>query len=367
MLSLKELSSEDFSSFMRAVKLLGPKNYTALSKFTGLPVETIRHRIKHLFVKKGIGIHVHVDHGKLGLVRYWLRLKFANRLDENFSVNFLEHLANYGYLEYYGRLIPRGDYIVYLALPPRFELNYRAMLSRLIDMNVIEDYSMCRVNWIRYLSMREDCYDFKKAVWSFNWDDLPIIKSEDISIEEDTFSKPKLDEVDLWIVASLQANALTSIQDIAKTLKMRYKKVLYHFKEHVIKNGIIKRYILTWNGGVDGEKLFVMVKDIYGEDLKALEKTFYRIPFTFFDAYSTDTKLYMAFMLMPIAHLQNFLNFIFKSLPKVRDRVSYELVDSNCSRPFAIPLELYRDGQWRFNISHVLRKVYEIPEIASKK
>ncbi|MEM2850148.1 MAG: hypothetical protein QXI36_07745, partial [Candidatus Bathyarchaeia archaeon] len=62
MLSLKELSSEDFASFVKAIKILGPKNYAALSKFTGLPVETVRHRVKYLFVRKGIGIRIHVDH-----------------------------------------------------------------------------------------------------------------------------------------------------------------------------------------------------------------------------------------------------------------------------------------------------------------
>lgn len=52
MLSLKELSSEDFTSFMRAIKILGPKNYAVLSKFTGLPVETVRHRVKYLLMRK---------------------------------------------------------------------------------------------------------------------------------------------------------------------------------------------------------------------------------------------------------------------------------------------------------------------------
>lgn len=369
MLSLKELSSEDFASFVKAIKILGPKNYAALSKFTGLPVETVRHRVKYLFVRKGIGIHIHVDHGKLGLTRYWLRLKFANDFNEDFNVNFLEYLAKNGYLEYYGRLIPRGDYVTWLGLPTRFEFNYRAMLDKLVDVNFIEDYSMHKVNWIRYLSMREDCYDFKRGVWSFDWNELPNVKSEDISIEEDTFLKPRLDEVDLWIVASLQANALASIQDTAKTLKINYKKILYHFKEHVIKNGIIKKYILTWNGGIYGEKLtymHVMVKDVDVEGLKLLEKTFSRIPFTFFDTYSTEARLYTAFMLIPIEHLQNCLNFIFKSLPRIRSRVFYELIDINCSKAFAIPLELYNDGQWRFNISHIFRKAYELGQTPIK-
>ncbi|MEM1558571.1 MAG: hypothetical protein QXK24_09040 [Ignisphaera sp.] len=366
MLSLKELkeaSSEDFASFVRAIKILGPKNYAALSKFTGLPVETVRHRVKNLFVRRSVSIRIHVDRGKLGLARYWLMLKFADDFNEDSSVSFLEHLAKYGYLEYYGRLIPRGGYAICLSLPARFEFNYRAMLDKLVDMNFIENYSMYRVNWIRYLSMREDCYDFKRGVWSFNWNELPNVKSEDISIEEDTFLKPRIDEVDLWIVASLQANALASIQDIAETLKINYKKILYHFKEHVIKNGIIKKYILVWNGGVNGEKLtymLVMVKDVDVEDLRLLEKTFSRIPFTFFDTYSNDARLYTAFMLMPIEHLQNCLNFIFKSLPKIRSRVFYELIDLNCSKVFAIPLELFIDGQWRFNVSHILRRVYEL-------
>lgn len=58
--------------------------------------------------------------------------------------------------------------------------------------------------------------------------------------------------------------------------------------------------------GVYSEKLtymLIMVDDVDVEGLKLLEKTFFRIPFTFFDAYSTDAKFYTAFMLMPIEHL----------------------------------------------------------------
>lgn len=66
-------------------------------------------------------------------------------------------------LEYYGRLMPKGDYVAWLGLPTSFEFNYRAMLDKLVNLNFIEDYSMHRVNWIRYLSMREDCYDFKRV------------------------------------------------------------------------------------------------------------------------------------------------------------------------------------------------------------
>lgn len=363
--NLKEESSEDFASFVKAVKILGPKNYTALSRFTGLPIGTVRNRIRYLFIKRGIGIHVHVDHGKLGLSRYWLRLKFSNRLSEEFAIGFLEYLAKCGYLEYYGRLIPRGDYIACLGLPPHFEFNYRAVLDKLVDMNIIENYSMYRFSWIRYLSMREECYDFKRGVWSFDWNNLPNIASEDISIEEDTLLKYRFDEIDLWIVACLQANALASVQDIAEKLKMNYKKVLYHFKEHVVGNGVVKKYILVWNGGIDARKLAYMIitiRDVDSSDLKILEKTFCRIPFTFFDTYSANVKLYTAFIVMPVEHLQECLSFMSKSIPTLRERIFYELIDINCSRAFAIPLELYKNGHWRFNLSYILERIHKLAE-----
>jgi len=52
-------------------------------------METVRYRIKHLLAKNGVKVQVHVDHGKLGLARYWLRLRFAGGF-ESLSVRFLE-------------------------------------------------------------------------------------------------------------------------------------------------------------------------------------------------------------------------------------------------------------------------------------
>lgn len=358
----------DFTLLARVIKVFGPRNYTALARLTGIPVETVRYRVKHLLVKLGVRVQVHVDHGKLGLARYWLRLRFADGLD-GLIVRFLEQLAVSGYLEYYGRILPGGDYVTWLGLPPRFEFSYMAMLDRLVDMGFLERYSMHRLSWIRYLSMREDCYDFRRGVWSFTWDGLQDRTSEDVSIEEDVLPKPKLDELDLHITAWLQVDALTPISDIARRLGVGHKKALYHYREHVLKRGIIKRYILRWQGRAGSTTyMLVMVKDVDGMELEEVKKTFQRIPFTYFDTYVAGERLYTAYLILPISHLHNSLSYIWRSLPGVRSRVFYELIDTGCSKGFAIPLELYRNGEgWTFSVSSNIRTVSNLLEVHAKK
>ena len=368
-LRLAKRHREEFVLLARAIKVLGPRNYTALAKFTGLPVETVRYRVKHLLAKAGVRIQAHVDHGKLGLARYWLRLRFADGLD-GLSVRFLEQLVVSGCLEHYGRLLPGGDYIAGLGLPPRFERSYRIMLDRLVDMGVLEGYSMHKVSWIRYLSMREDCYDFARGVWSFAWDGLHGRAPEDVSIEEDVLSKPRLDELDLQITAWLQVDALTPISEIARRLGVGYKRVLYHYREHVLKRGIIKRYILRWQGRAGRGNLaymLVIVRDVSGRELEEVKRTFQRIPFTFFDTYVAGERLYIAYVILPVSYLQGCLSYIWRSLPPVRSRVVTELIDTGCSRAFAIPLELYSDIEgWTFSVSSNLRKLFKLLKVSEK-
>jgi DNA-binding Lrp family transcriptional regulator len=363
-ISLNEQSkaelNEQLSLLARAIKVFGPRNYTALAKVTGLSVQDVRYKIKRQLLSKGLRVQIHVDHGKLGLARYKLRLRFANSV-EDANVKLLEHFANSCYLEYYGRLLPRGDYLVWLGLPPSLEKRYRVFLDRVVEMGVFKRYELSRVSWIRYFSMREDCYDFRRGVWRFSWDSLPSRVVDDVSVEEDVISKPKLDKLDLYITAWLQVDALMPIPEIAERLGIQYKKVLYHFKEHVLKRGILKRYVLRWQG-LEGDYslayLLVCVKDLTEGELEDVKTVFLRNPFTCFDTYEADRGLYTAYITVPVSQLQQCLSYIWRSLPNIRGKISHGFIDPKCSRAFAIPVELYqKDGGWMFNVEEALKAV----------
>ncbi len=367
-LGLEELAEacDQLSLLAEAVKVFGPRNYTALAKVTGLSVQSVRYKVRNQLLGRGLRVQVHVDHGKLGLARYRLMVRFANSHDD-VNVKVLEQLASSGYLEYYGRLLPRGDYLAWLGLPPNFETRYRVFLDRLVEVGIFKRYSMSRVNWIRYFSMRVDCYDFKRGVWRFSWDGLPNRKVEDVSVEEDVVSKPRLDQLDIHMAAWLQADALTPIPELAKRLCVPYKTCLYHFKKHVLEGGLLKRYILRWQGGFEGTHslacLLVWVNGLSHDELEGVKTVFSKIPFTCFDAYEAERSRYIAYIIVPVAQLQQCLSYIWRNLPNIRTRISHVLIDPGCSRGFAIPVELYRSELgWVFSVNETLKNVFNVLE-----
>jgi len=362
--------SDQLSLLARAIKLFGPRGYTALARVTGLSVQDVRYKVKRQLLSKGLRVQIHVDHGRLGLARYWLKVRFAGNVEDE-NIKLLEHFASSCYLEYYGRLLPKGDYLACLGLPPNLEKRYRVFLDRLVEMGVFKRYELSKVSWIRYLSMREDCYDFRRGVWRFSWDSLTGRTVEDVSVEEDVISKPKLDKLDLYITAWLQIDASTPIPEIAERLGIQYKKTLYHFREHVLKRGILKRYILRWQG-LEGDYslayLLVWVKGLTEGEIENVKTVFLRNPFTCFDTYEADKGLYTAYITVPINQLQPCLNYIWKSLPNVRSKISYEFIDPNCSRAFTIPIELYQEGEgWVFNVEKTLKEVNQLLKSLRKK
>lgn len=361
--SLEELveARSRLSLLAEAIKVFGPRSYTALAGATGLSVQSVRYKVRSQLLGRGLKVQVHVDHGRLGLARYRLMVRFANCY-EDANVKVLDWLANSGYLEYYGRMLPRGDYLAWLGLPPNFENHYRVFLDRLVEMGIFKRYSMSRVSWIRYFSMRSDCYDFKSGVWHFSWDSLPSRRVEDISLEEDVVSPSRLDSLDLRITALLQVDASIPISELSKRLGIPYKRVLYHFKKHVLEGGLLKRYILRWQGGLEGTHsltyLFVWVNGLSHGELEDVKSTFSRIPFTCFDTYEAGRSIYTAYITAPVSQLQQCLSYIWRSLPDVRSRISYVLLDPKCSKAFAIPVGLYRDdGKWVFSVEGALKSV----------
>ncbi|MBS7612582.1 hypothetical protein KEJ27_10375 [Candidatus Bathyarchaeota archaeon] len=345
----------------RAVKVFGIRNYTALAKATGLSVQNVRYNVRRQLLDRGLRVQVHVDHGKLGLARYRLTCRFANSC-EDLNVRLLEQLASSGYLEYYGRLLPKGDYLAWLGIPPSFEVRYKVFLDRLVEAGIFKWYTMSRVGWIRYFSMREDCYDFKSGVWRFSWDCLSNREVEDVSVEEDVVSKPRLDMLDLYITASLQEDASTPIPKLASRLGVHYKRLLYHFRMHVLNGGLLKRWILKWQGGLEGTHslayLIFWIGNLSGGELEDAKTVFSRIPFICFDTYEYEGGLYMAYITAPMNQLQQCLIYVWRCLPDIRTRLSYALIDPKCSKAFAIPLELYQSGRgWVFNVEDVFKNV----------
>ncbi len=162
---------DEIGCIVEAIKRVGPRNCSLISRMTGIPTETVRYKIDEQLVRKGIIIRVSVDYNKLGLARNWLTLNFSDEYDE-LAPRILDALSKIGYLIYYGRVVPRRNYVSIAALPPKAKAEYRKFLNGLIDLSILTSYKMDELAWVRYLSMRPEYYDFSTRTWKINWEGL---------------------------------------------------------------------------------------------------------------------------------------------------------------------------------------------------
>ncbi|MEM2740256.1 MAG: hypothetical protein QXQ29_05605 [Candidatus Bathyarchaeia archaeon] len=357
-----EGEKDSISKIIKAIHVFGPRNYTAISRITGIPVETVRYKINTQLRSKGVRIYAHIDYGKLGLARYALRLRFNPEI-EAYASKMLDKLAEVGYLYYYGRTIPRWEYICNIALPPELELKYRVFLDRIVDEGIIERYSMRRMTSVRYMSMDTRLYDFEKSVWS-----IPLGSEYDIcrdgfevSIEEDVCIDPQIDSIDLKIIAWNQVDAYLTPTDIAKQIMCEPKKVLYHYKEHIVRQGIIKRYVVLagWNQQ-DMRTVIVRFEDIDREAIDEARRIMEKIPFTIRDTITDHPITYTSYLIIPTQHMVPVIEYISERAASLRRGMEYEIIDPKIHQSYTVPYEMYDDDAgWIFHMNKALYVIEE--------
>jgi len=356
----------DLYTIVETIKRVGPRNVSLISRLTGIPVETVRYKIRRQLIKNGIGGHISVNYSKLGLVRQWLALNFDGKF-RDFAPKMFATLSKTGYLIYYGRILPEGTYISIIALPPRLQAQYVEFLDRLMDLGILASYEMDELAWIRHLSMRPEYYDFETKAWKVNWDSLHQSKVIVKKMLDTEVGEPLVDKSDLLILKELQIDSMKPISQIAKGLGLKPKTVRYHYMEHILRRGLITNFIVRWQGSKeDIQRLtlnaFIEFRNLTERSLLDLQKAFHRLPFTWFDAVSNNQSLYLAFLSLPVTQYISLLNYLRVSVSAYKFGI--KLVDMSCAQAYTIPYEMFNETQgWVFNPEKTLKALTDVVPI----
>ncbi len=353
----------DLHTIVETIKRVGPRNVSLISRLTGIPVETVRYKIRRQLVKNGIGGHISVDYNKLGLVRNWLTLNFDGKIRE-FAPQMLETLSKTGYLIYYGRILPQGTYISIIALPPRLKAQYVKFLDRLMDRCILASYTMDELAWIRHLSMRPENYNFEKKTWKVDWDSLYQSKVIVKKMMDSEVSEPMMDKNDSLILKELQIDSMKPISQIAKKLGLKPKTVRYHYMEHILRRGLITNFIVRWQGSREEMQrsilnAFIEFRNLTEKSLLDVQKVFHRLPFTWFDAISKNRSLYLAFLSLPVTQYINLLNYLQASISAYEFEI--KLIDTSCAVGYTLPYEMFDETEsWVFNPEKTLKVLTDL-------
>ena len=364
---IKDGSPDLEARIITAIGAAGPRNVAQISRMTGAHQETIRYKIKKRFGRLGFKFHAVVDYDKLGLSLHWGTLDFSNVYDSMAS-QALRALNQVGYLTYYARLVPQGNYVALFALPQGTAGQYRDFLSGLVSKGILTRFALEEVLVTRHKVMDPRFFNFRSGRWEIEWN--KVTEQPPIPIPSERRQRPAdFDYYDLLVIKELQKDSLQHLTGIAKKLKVHQKTLEYHYRTHVQKWKLIPSYRIRWAQDITKRPVHstVMTRmrftDLSRPEFAKIQAAISKVPFLWQeDLLQGGT--YTAMMYVPLVDLINVSSYVTKAAPGLASRVEVAFINASDASSFTIPHHMYQDGAWKFNARQVeaaLRKEAVVP------
>ncbi len=234
----------DFSDvkILESVGIHGPRNLRLIARELGMNRGTVWKRVRRLSSHFFLELHVNPYHTNMGLkkavVLAWASPGLEDLLFDCFYVNDFRSFISRCYGTSEGCF---GIYVVPNDHLSEFQQFLHAMEKSGLTTNMQTIWSTCfqnvnpTVNW----------FDPESGTWVFSWgmwiEEL-IHKGTELPY---TLMDPKnftnrADYLDLFIVKELEKDATISFVDIARKLNVHRQSVERHYREHVLKRGLIE-------------------------------------------------------------------------------------------------------------------------------
>jgi len=364
---IRDESPDLEARIITAIGMAGPRNVAQISRMTGAHQETIRYKIKKRFGRLGFKFHAMVDFDKLGLGLHWGTLGFSNSYS-GMASQMLRALNQVGYLTYYAKLVPQGNYVALFALPQGTSGQYNDFLSGLVDKGILSSFALEEVLVSRHKVMDPQFFNFKSGRWEIEWskvaEQVPIPLPSDRKQRQADF-----DYYDLLVIKELQKDSLQHLTGIAKKLKVHQKTLEYHYRTHVQKWKLIPSYRIRWAQDITKRPIHstVMTRMRFN-NLSRLEFTkvqaaVSKVPFLWQEDLLQDGT-YVAMMYVPLTDLTSVSSYVATAAPGLASRVEVSFVNYADATSFTVPYNMYQDGVWKFNARQMetaLRKETAVP------
>src|SRR5256712_13933931 len=339
------------AKIIKAIQKVGPKNVSLLSRLTGAHAETIRYKVKKQFGRLGFRIHADIDYTKLGLTLHWATLQFAPSHAAS-AVGIFKTLNEKGYLTYYAKVVPQGNYVALFTLPTGVTEEYRAFLNEMKDVGILASLSFDEVLSSQHHVMNPKYFNFQSGKWEVDWSKVEGERPVPLEKERPR-TEPTVDYFDLLLIKELQIDALQHIVGIARKLKVHQKTLEYHYRTHVQKQKLIPTYYVRWMRNIEKTLAHsVMVtrltfKGLTTNEFLKAQSAISKIPFLWAEDLLKDGT-YLATLCIPVQETLTTFDYLSTQVPGLDERVQVGLVDQGDASLFTIPYNMFEKG-WKFD------------------
>lgn len=368
MLQTERPRADTNTKIAQMVELIGEigPDVPEISRRLGQFKESVRYRYKTQLLGRGFAIQAMVDHEKLGLRRVVAVLDFAPETKQ-YAESILTAMSEIAYVVFFAQTLPQGDYLVQASVPEEFLRDFEEFIRGLAAKGVFRISNFTNLDWYRNIPMRAESYNFDSGLWEYDWANAPALVPADAAYLPS--QKSTYDELDLLLLKELQVDATRSLVDISAALKVNYKKLVWHYQTHVLRNSLIKGYRLNWMGtryDFKAEKALhrqhrYMLMSLMGNDLSQQQKMelatkIHKLPFLWAEAVSE--KSYYAELFLPVDAINEALQYLYGAVSVARENLWFSFLDQSKALSFTFSYRMFdaEKRAWNFDKTALLSK-----------
>jgi len=349
----KKLDSTDIE-ILEALGVYGPRNIKSLAEKIGMPVQTVRDRVKRFKSHFSLYLQANIYHTNIGLKKAFV---FA-KANSGYEDLLLECLKGEGYWLYLSACYapPQSYYGIY-GVPIDHTAEFEQFVREIEKLKVAESIKVFWSTSIQTINLTDKCFDHESGKWVFDWNKwIQEIENQGTQLPytliESDFYPQKADKIDILILTQLEIDATIKLREIAKMLNVSPQQVQYHFSGHVMEKGLIEGYAVLLPYFDETSDIFCFRfnfdnnKDMAKFALSLQDKPFARGIGKIFGENALFVQIYL-----PRKEFGCFMNSLSTSIKKGLLR-SYEYVIQDPSRPpqqQTISYEFFENNMWIYN------------------
>lgn len=317
---------------------------------------TTRYWYNHLLLDRGFSLRAVPNYRKLGLERLILIAGLSPAFRPH-TKKIFAFLHEQCYVKEVERTAVEGHFMVHVAVPTELAEPCASLFRQLKRMGVFSRLEVHRFSRVRTPPMMGDHYDFRNAVWTYDWrgnDKVPLVPVEDSE-------RAAYDKVDLLILRELHENPNRKLWQISRRLGVGYRYLVWHHGSHV--RSLIDCYALDWRsaktGGDDGRKseylpVKVVLTGAHEGTTISLVALMQRLPFLWFEA--SGGRGYFASLYIPLEAITGFFSRL-RDLEIEEPELRWYLTSQSSAEDYGVSYHLFEDPcrGWRLNKPAVIK------------
>lgn len=352
-----------------AIGTVGPRNVAKIARLTGAHQETVRYKIKKRLASLGFRFHAEVDFAKLGLTLHWATLDFTKEY-YGMAPQVLTGLNEVGYLAYFARVLPQGNYISLFTLPANTSDQYGEFLGGLREKGILQGFELTEVSVRRHKVMDPKFFNFRSGRWEIDW--ANVKSAQPMALPSGTRSRVEsFDHSDLLVIKELQKDSRQHLADMARRLKVHQKTLEYHYRTHVQKLKLVPSYRIRWAQDVAKRPIHSTVftrfafRHLTGSEFGRVQAAVSKVPLLWTEDLLRDGT-YLAMMYVPLTDMVNVSNFVSDAAHDLGSKMEMNFIDFANASSFTIPYNMYRQGTWIFDVRRMETALRERPGAAAE-